>query len=151
MSAPRFDSTAAVPLSAPLYGASPREAVRRVFAKYATFSGRASRSEYWWWYLVSFIVSAVLGSLAVTTGGVGEITADGTAKAPGVGYTIFMILLAIWALATIVPSIALLVRRLHDGNNSALNLLIAILPIGGLILVIMALMPSKPEGARFDR
>jgi uncharacterized membrane protein YhaH (DUF805 family) len=151
MSAPQSHSIEAVSLSAPLHGASLRDAVRRVFTKYATFSGRASRSEYWWWYLVSFVVSAVLGSLALATGGASGVEADGTAQAPGAGYWVFMGLLAIWGLATLIPSIALLVRRLHDANNSALNLLIVILPIGGLVLLVLALMPSKPEGARFDR
>ena len=52
-----------MPLWAPLYGASFGEAVARFFMKYATFSGRASRSEYWWWALVSGIVSGVTNLL----------------------------------------------------------------------------------------
>lgn len=44
-------------LSAPLYGASFPQAVSRFFRKYATFSGRASRSEYWWWVLANTLVA----------------------------------------------------------------------------------------------
>ena len=54
--APPAPPTGETPLWAPLYGASLPQAVRRFFAKYADFSGRASRSEYWWWYLVTVIV-----------------------------------------------------------------------------------------------
>jgi uncharacterized membrane protein YhaH (DUF805 family) len=143
--------SSAVPLAAPLYGASLGDAVRRFFAKYATFSGRASRSEFWWWYLVSFVVSAVLQILALVTGGVGGVAEDGTAQAPGAGYWIFTILLLIWGLGTIIPTIALLVRRLHDGNFSGFFAFLVFVPgVGGLVVLILALLPSKPEGARFD-
>src|SRR6185312_8282818 len=49
-----------VPLDQPLYGASFGQAIKRFFTKYATFSGRASRSEYWWVQLFNFIIVAVL-------------------------------------------------------------------------------------------
>jgi uncharacterized membrane protein YhaH (DUF805 family) len=48
----------------PHYGISFGGAIARGFKKYATFAGRASRSEYWWWYLFTFIVYLVLGLLA---------------------------------------------------------------------------------------
>lgn len=151
MTTPQPGYSNAVPLSQPLYGASLGDAVRRFFAKYATFTGRASRSEFWWWYLVSFVVTVVLQILATATGGAGAIAADGTPQAPGAGYWIFTILLLIWGLATIVPTIALLVRRLHDGNFSGFFAFLALVPIvGGLIVLILAILPSKPEGARFD-
>lgn len=62
------------PLWAPYYGISFGGAVTRFFKKYATFSGRASRSEFWWWYLVNVVVAIVLGILA----GVGAATSEGT-------------------------------------------------------------------------
>ena len=151
MTTPQPGYSNAVPLSQPLYGASLGDAVRRFFKKYATFTGRASRSEYWWWYLVSFVVTGVLQGLALATGGVGAIAEDGTAQAPGAGYWIFTILLLIWALATIVPSIAVLVRRLHDANFSGFFVFIGLIPfVGGIILLVLTILPSKPEGARFD-
>jgi uncharacterized membrane protein YhaH (DUF805 family) len=152
MTTPQPAYSNAVPLSAPLYGASLGDAVRRFFGKYATFTGRASRSEYWWWFLVSFLVSSVLQILAFVTGGPGGLSADGTTvEGPGAGYVIFNIILLIWALATLVPSIALLVRRLHDGNFSGFFAFLGLVPfVGGIILLVLTLLPSKPEGARFD-
>lgn len=151
MTTPQAPYSGAVPLSQPLYGASLSDAVRRFFTKYATFSGRSSRSEYWWWYLVSFVVTAVLQGLALATGGVGASATDGTAQAPGAGYWVFTVLLLIWALATIVPSIAVLVRRLHDGNFSGFFAFLAFIPfVGGIIVLVLTVLPSKPEGARFD-
>jgi len=151
MTTPQAGYSGAVPLSAPLYGASLPDAVRRFFKKYATFTGRASLSEYWWWYLVSLIVTGVLQLLALVTGGAGGVAADGTYQGPGAGYVIFSILTLIWALATIVPSIAVLVRRLHDANFSGFFVFLALVPIvGGLIVLILTILPSKPEGARFD-
>lgn len=151
MTTPQAAYSGAVPLSQPLYGASLSDAVRRFFTKYATFSGRASRSEYWWWYLVSFVVTGVLQLLALITGGPGGTAADGSYQGPGAGYVIFSIITLIWALATIVPSIAVLVRRLHDGNFSGFFAFLALIPfVGGIIVLVLTVLPSKPEGARFD-
>ena len=55
---------AAAPVDSPLRGASLPEALRRFFAKYATFSGRASRSEYWWWVLVPAALGLSVSSLS---------------------------------------------------------------------------------------
>ena len=60
---PPYTAGGAVPpLELPYYGAPPVEAVKRVFQKYAVFSGRASRSEYWWWALASAVASGAPGS-----------------------------------------------------------------------------------------
>lgn len=128
-----------MPLWAPLYGASAPDAVLRFFKKYATFSGRASRSEYWWWALVNNIVTILLYFIAVLA------DTNGTADVgPG--------LLAVWLLATIVPGVALTVRRLHDANLSGWLVLLGLIPlVGGIILLVFVLMAPKPEGQRFDR
>lgn len=47
-------------LAQPLYGASPGRSVRRFWLKYATFTGRASRAEYWWVWLVNGLISTVI-------------------------------------------------------------------------------------------
>ncbi len=65
------------PLSQPLYGASIGQAVSRFFKKYATFSGRASRSEFWWWYLVFVVVTGVLYAIAVAVGTAGATREGG--------------------------------------------------------------------------
>jgi uncharacterized membrane protein YhaH (DUF805 family) len=139
------------PLWAPYYGASLPVAMKRFFKKYATFSGRASRSEYWWWALVSFIVSILLNVIMLIGGSAGaKISASG-ASVPGPGYTIGLILTGIWLVAVIVPSLALTVRRLHDVNFSGWMVLLGLVPlVGGIILLVFTLMDSKPEGQRFD-
>ncbi|MCG7417073.1 MULTISPECIES: DUF805 domain-containing protein [Microbacterium] len=144
------NSQTAPALSQPYYGAPIGAAVQRFFKKYATFTGRASRSEYWWWALVQAVVSFALTLLALATGGptVDEL---GNPTAPsGLGLVFFVIYL-LWALATIVPHLALTVRRLHDTNRSGFWIFIAFVPfVGGLVLFIFMLLPSNPEGARFD-
>ncbi len=61
------------------------------------------------------------------------------------------VLWGVWVLATIVPSIAVLARRLHDGDSSAVWILIGLIPlVGGIILLVLALRAPNPAGARFD-
>jgi len=136
-------------LSQPLYGASFGEAIKRFFKKYATFSGRASRSEYWWYALFNAVVITILyiwmmvsfaGSLDPVTG---ELT--------GTSFMFPYALMGLYSLATLVPNIALLVRRLHDGGFSGLLALLVLVPVlGAIAVLVFALLPSKPEGARFD-
>ena len=95
-----------------------------VFAKYFDFSGRAKRTEYWSFYLIHAIVFAVLFSLGATVGWV------------------FFVLFGIYYLATIIPSVAVLVRRLHDTGRSGWWVLIGFVPFGGIVLLIFTLMGS---------
>ncbi|MDU0365738.1 DUF805 domain-containing protein [Microbacterium sp. KSW4-17] len=138
------------PLSQPLYGASFGAAVQRFFKKYATFRGRASRSEFWWWVLANALVSIVLSVLALLTGGPGVDEFGQTAVPSGLGFVFYVILL-LWGLATFVPHLALIVRRLHDTNRSGFWIFIGFVPlVGGIILFVFELLPSDPRGARFD-
>lgn len=143
--------SAAPALDQPYYGAPFGAAVRRAFQKYATFSGRASRSEYWWWILGVGLISTVLFILAFVTGGV-SIRPDGMYETgSGIGL-IFFALYGVWGLATIIPHIAVTVRRLHDSNRSGFWVFITFVPlVGPIILFVFMLLGSKPEGARFDR
>jgi len=144
-------STQAVPLSQPLYGASIGQAASRFFKKYATFTGRASRSEFWWWFLISTIVSVVISLLSNIGGGMFTVDANG-GFALGPGYWVTMSLSTIWFLATIVPWLALSWRRLHDANKAGPFYFLGLIPIvGGIILLVLFLLPSDPQGARFDR
>lgn len=141
----------AVPLWAPYYGAPIGEAAQRFFKKYATFTGRASRSEYWWWALISGGVSIVLNLITSLAGAAGTTTNASGATVPGPGALVGVILLVVWALAVLVPSLALVVRRLHDVNFSGWMILIGLVPfLGGLALLVFMILPSKPEGQRFD-
>jgi uncharacterized membrane protein YhaH (DUF805 family) len=139
------------PLWAPYYGAPFPVAIRRFFKKYATFTGRASRSEYWWWVLVAVAVGIIINIITAAVGASGAtVAADGSAV-PGPGAAVGLVQLAIWGLATIVPSLALTVRRLHDVNLSGWLVLLGLVPfLGGIALLVLTILPPKPEGQRFD-
>jgi uncharacterized membrane protein YhaH (DUF805 family) len=140
--------TATPPLEMPYYGIGFVDAIKRGFKKYATFSGRASRSEYWWWYLFTFLVYLVLG---VPLYAVGIATSRDGGRTPGTLAIPLIILLTVFALGIIVPSLALTVRRLHDAGYSGLLALLFLIPyVGGLVILIFALLPSSPAGAKYD-
>lgn len=129
------------------------------FKRYAEFSGRSRRMEYWMFTLLNAVVVTVL---LFATGGIGAmIGLDGSGAEPGAGVMALFggvgILLLIYGLAVIIPSIAVTVRRLHDRDMSGWWYLGAI--IGGMIplvgflvsiafLVLMAL-PGTPGPNRF--
>ncbi|PYY40796.1 DUF805 domain-containing protein [Curtobacterium sp. MCPF17_046] len=145
------------PLWAPWYGISLPKAVGRFFRKYATFSGRASRSEFWWWTLVTAVVSTVLTGggflLAAALASTRTVQTDyGTYEvqnpAPPIAF-VFLIAGLLWALATLVPSLALGWRRLHDANLSGALWIIALFV--GIVGIVFGVLPSNPDGARFDR
>lgn len=108
------------------------EAISACFSKYATFSGRSPRSEYWFWVLFTFVVTIVLHLLGAVVGILATVL-----------YFVFWV-------ATIVPSIAVGVRRLHDIDRSGWWLLIALVPIvGWIVLVVFACLPGTPGPNRF--
>lgn len=112
------------------------EAIRSGFRKYVDFSGRASRSEYWWWvvfYLLVVVVAAVLDGLLFP----GSAGVQGTRTPDSAGFRSYGgILAAISSLALLLPSLAVLVRRLHDTDRSGWWFLISLIPlIGGIVLL----------------
>ena len=114
-------------LSRPLYGASFGQAVGRFFRKYATFTGRAS------------------------VGLTSERRFNGTLvySPVGIAATVVAILIAV---ALLIPEVALTVRRLHDANYSGWYYLLGLVPsVGGIIILILTLSSSRPEGVRFDK
>ena len=144
-SAPSARDRARRPIDQPCYRASFVEAMRRFVVKYATFSGRAGRAEYWWVALVQFALPfAIQGVTGVLTGDWSEVDGQTFSTAPNA------ILLAIY-LATAVPTLAITWRRLHDANRSGLWAFILFVPfVGWLAFLIFVLTPPRPEGARFD-
>jgi uncharacterized membrane protein YhaH (DUF805 family) len=139
-------------LSQPLYGATFGQAVSRFFTKYATFSGRASRSEFWWSWLFFLALVTLIGvPIGTIIGLTGTPTSSGGVQltAPG---AIALVIGGLLLLGLIIPRISVTVRRLHDADYSGWFLLLVLIPqIGGLIVLILNILPSKPEGARFDR
>lgn len=138
-----------VPLNQPLYGATFGQAVSRFFKKYATFSGRASRSEFWWVQLFIWLLNLV-PAILISVGLASSSTATGDVVFSGVA--IFgMVLSAIIGLGVIIPSLAITWRRLHDANLSGWFYLLILVPgVGSIIIFILMLMPTNPMGARFD-
>jgi len=104
------------------------EAVGSVFKKYAKFSGRARRSEYWYFVLFSVLVSMVI-NIAETA-----VTAFfGAGAAP---HWIWNGLRGLYTLGTLLPSMAVGWRRLHDGGHSGWNYLIPYIIILGMVVAI---------------
>ena len=102
------------------------------FKRYAQFSGRSRRKEYWMYILLIVIVSLVLSVLDGMLGLGGRNAAGSTAVAGGFGYgasTRGGVLSNIFSLATIVPSLAVGVRRLHDTDRSGYWILLPLVPI----------------------
>lgn len=100
------------------------ESISICFKKYATFEGRASRSEYWWFVLFTFLGSATAGIIGQALSG-------------------------LFSLAVLLPSLAVGARRLHDTDRSGWFLLLWFIPfIGWIVLVIFAVQDSK-EPNRF--
>jgi uncharacterized membrane protein YhaH (DUF805 family) len=111
------------------------EAVKSVYRNYATFSGRAARSEYWWFVLFSFIAGIVV---MVVEGALG--LGQGSMMSGGGGFSASYnggILSILWSLGNLLPSLAVGVRRLHDTDRSGWWLLIALIPLIGAIVLIV--------------
>jgi uncharacterized membrane protein YhaH (DUF805 family) len=144
-------ATTDVPLSQPLYGASFGQSISRFFTKYATFTGRASRSEFWWWFLVNAIVGIIIYGITYGIGISGAVVDDQGVLVLGPAYWIGLVLAIAWGLGTIVPWLALCWRRLHDTNRPGPFYFLGLIPfVGGIILIIFLALPPDPAGARFD-
>lgn len=95
------------------------ESVRTCFSKYVDFNGVASRSEFWWFILFGFIVGVVLGAVSVTVAN-------------------------LFALAILLPQLAVGARRLHDTGRSGWWQLLVLIPIIGIIvLIVFWVQPSN--------
>ena len=103
------------------------EAIKSGFANYVTFSGRATRSEFWYWVLF-----VVLGAFA-------------TAILDAAMFSHWAPLTSAFELLTVLPSLAVSVRRLHDTDSSGWWLLIGIVPlIGVILLIVLYCRPGTP-------
>lgn len=106
------------------------DAVRSVLTQYAGFSGRARRSEYWYFFLFNFVVSMVASVVDAALHSV--------------------VLGLIVTLGLILPTLAVGVRRLHDIGRSGWWLLIGLIPlVGAIVLIVFACTDSEPGPNRF--
>lgn len=101
------------------------ESIKSCFSKYATFSGRAPRSEYWWWTLFALLASLALSMIGDTFSGV-------------------------FSVAVFLPSIAVAARRLHDIDRSGWWQLVALIPVIGWIVMLYWLVQPPKAPNRFD-
>jgi uncharacterized membrane protein YhaH (DUF805 family) len=115
--------------------------VFEAYKRYADFQGRAGRSEYWMFVLFFFLVAMGAGVInGILTG----VTGSEAAGAP------LFIVMGLFYLGSLVPSLAVGFRRLHDTNRSAWWLLIAFLPlIGSIVLIVFYCLPGTPGPNRF--
>ncbi|MBI4900700.1 MAG: DUF805 domain-containing protein [Actinobacteria bacterium] len=127
------------------------QAVRLWLKNWKNFSGRASRSEYWWVALAAAIVSMVFALLFVVI--VVAAAASGTASDSMMAGVVGVLwgVMALLGLATVVPTLSLGIRRLHDTNQSGWMYLLNFVPyVGGIILIVLMAQASNPAAARFD-
>ena len=110
-----------------------------VLKKYAVFSGRASRTEYWTFTVCNCVVS--LG-VALIDGVVGRQSAFGNAQA-GVGLSLF------YLLAIFIPSIAVTVRRFHDIDRTGWWMLFSVVPLANVITMVFLLQDGTSGTNRF--
>ncbi len=102
-----------------------QQSIKQCFQKYADFNGRAKRPEYWWFALFCFIVSMALGI---------------------VGDTLYMA----FSLVTLLPSLAVGTRRLHDINKSGWFQLLWLIPIlGWLVLIYILAQEGSTESNQY--
>lgn len=140
-------------LNRPLYGANPIQALARFFRNYANFSGRASRSEFWWMVLffwaAVFVLAFVAAFVEEASYSYGYIGGYGPGDA--VGTLLGLTVLALF-FGTLVPWIAIGWRRLHDANLAGPLYLLNLVPyLGSLVVFVFTLLPPRPEGRRFDQ
>ena len=109
--------------------------------KYADFSGRARRQEYWMFTLVNLIISCAVGFAAGLVGGM-----------MGLSQNIVMTIAMLYSVAVFIPSIAVWVRRLHDTGRSGWWSFIIIVPlIGAVMVLIWSLQDSEPGTNAYGR
>jgi uncharacterized membrane protein YhaH (DUF805 family) len=112
------------------------QAIKSGFSNYVTFSGRAFRSEYWYWFL--FTAIGGLATAALDAAIFGYSLGSGASPLNG-----------IFGLITVLPSIAVAARRLHDTDRTAWWLLLAFTGIGTILLIVWFCFKGTPGPNRF--
>lgn len=137
-------------LDQPLYHATIGQALGRFWRKYTTLRGRASRSEFWWWFLIYAAVGVLLSIANQLI--VGAAPAGQTDTATIIGHVVAVsVASTAWSLVNLVGGVTVSVRRLHDTNRSGWWWFIQLIPVlGSITMIILVALPSNPAGHRFD-
>ena len=118
------------------------DAIKSFWSHYSKFKGRSRRSEYWWIQLFLVLTNLVVAAidLALMNGDVDRFIANGGGGIVGL----------IWILVTIVPALAVLVRRLHDTGKTGWWAVIGFVPlIGGIVLLVFTVLDSDAGENKF--
>ena len=107
-----------------------------VLQKYAVFSGRARRKEYWFFFLFNILISIGFIVLEAVTGIASKMLSVGVS-----------LLSLLYCLAVLIPGLAVTVRRLHDTGRSGWWILISFIPLIGTIILIVFLATDSNPGA----
>ena len=110
------------------------ESLTSVFNKYATFTGRARRSEYWWFTICYCVIGFIL-NIAYMGMLVGVMSGEMPSNDPS--YSMVQTISIIIGLGLFLPALAVTVRRLHDIGKSGWNILWAAIPFVGVIIVLV--------------
>lgn len=103
------------------------DSVKACFSKYATFSGRACRSEFWWFCLFNALAGGVISAI---------------------GLAVEMPLLSsLYSVLVFLPGLAVAIRRLHDIGKSGWMYLIALIPLVGTIWLLVLYCTDSQPGA----
>lgn len=113
---------------------SPQDAVLSALRQYATFTGRARRSEFWWFFLFQWV--AVVVALLLDA-----------ALSYGLGAPSPLTLLVV--LGLVVPQLAVSWRRLHDTGRSGAWWFISLVPFGSIVLLVLECADSQPFTNQF--
>lgn len=139
----------------PLPGATWSEAIGRFFRLYATFTGRASRSEYWWTVLflvLVWLIPTLLFGPGLVIAGMAAVQREPVVDDGSRLLSAALVIVGLLVAVTVVPSLAILWRRLHDAGFPGPFFFFSVIPVIGCVFVfVLALMPSRPSGRRFDR
>ena len=133
------------------------QAISTCFKKYVTFSGRASRSEFWYFFLFVYIFAAIFYFIDSATG----LQMGASSQEMNIGGTVVPfansgigVLSLIWGLVTLLPGISVMVRRVHDSNKSGWLVLLGYVlilacGIGTILLLVLALLKSTPGDNKY--
>ena len=115
------------------------EAVSTCFRKYAVFSGRATRPEYWYFVLFVYLLAIPLVAIAVATSRSGSDELSG-------GAATAVVVISLAYLAVLLPTWAAAVRRLHDTDHSGWFLFVSLIPLVGGIILLVTLATDGTQG-----